>query len=214
VEPVRIDPFWIVPPWLENDPHPNLMTILLDPGVVFGNCHHPTTQACLKALSIAAESQPLERVLDLGTGTGILAMAAAHLGAREVVAVDLNPLCVKTAVRNVELNDLGGRIQVMKARAEDVVDVSADLIVANIHYEVIIELLRQAVINPDARLIISGLLRSQYRDVVARLARMGFQPVQEWDHDMTWYTILASRNLKGGGMGKGSGDTQGHPCSP
>jgi len=194
LEPVRIDPFLIAPPWLESDPHPSLMPILLDPGVVFGNCHHPTTQACLKALALAAQRQPLGRVLDLGTGTGILALAAARLGAREVMAVDLNPLCVKTAVRNVELNDSAGIVHVMEAKAEDMVDASVDLIIANIHYEVIIRLLRQGAINPDARLIISGLLRSQYRDVIARLRGIGFKPAHEWDHDMTWYTVLASRH--------------------
>jgi ribosomal protein L11 methyltransferase len=193
LDPIQIDPFLIVPPWLATDLRPDRMTILLDPGMVFGNCHHPTTQACLKALSLAAQVNPPRRVFDLGTGTGILALAAARLGASEVVAVDLNPLCVKTAARNVELNGLTGIIRVLKARAEDVADEPADLIVANIHYEVIKGLLEKNVFRETANLIISGLMRSQYGDIAVRLKDFGFHLVREWDHDMIWYTVLAGR---------------------
>ena len=193
LNPVTIDSFLIVPPWLERGPRQGLMTILLDPGMVFGNCHHPTTQSCLKALSLVARNTPLRRVLDLGTGTGILALAAARLGAREALAVDLNPLCVKTAARNVELNGLTGIIHVIEARAKDVADDPADLIVANIHYAVIQQLLEQNAFNGAANLIISGLMRSQCRDIAMRLKHFGFHPVHEWDHDMTWYTVLAGR---------------------
>jgi len=193
LDPLTIDPFLIVPPWLEMEPQQGLMTILLDPGVVFGNCHHPTTQACLKALSLVARKTPLGRVLDLGTGTGILALAAASLGASEVVAVDLNPLCVKTAARNVELNGLSGVIHVMEARAEDVAADPANLIVANIHYEVIKELLKKNAFCETENLIISGLMRSQYGDITVRLKGFGFHLIREWDHDMTWYTVLAGR---------------------
>jgi len=193
LDPLTIAPFLIVPPWLERGPQQGLMTILLDPGVVFGNCHHPTTQACLKALSLVARKTPLGRVLDLGTGTGILALAAASLGASEVLAVDLNPLCVKTAARNVELNGFTGIVRVLKARAEDVAAEPANLIVANIHYEVIKGLLKKNAFCETANLIISGLMRSQYGDITVRLKEFGFHLIREWDHDMTWYTVLAGR---------------------
>jgi ribosomal protein L11 methyltransferase len=199
LDPLAIEPFLIVPPWLERGPQQGLITILLDPGVVFGNCHHPTTQACLMALSLVARKTPLRRVLDLGTGTGILALAAARLGAREVLAVDLNPLCVKTATRNVELNHLKGIIHVIEAKAEDLADDPADLIIANIHYEVIKQLLKRAAFSKSGNLIISGLMRSQYRDITIRLRQCGFHPVREWDHDMIWYTVLASRKPHDGG---------------
>ncbi|MCD6306885.1 MAG: 50S ribosomal protein L11 methyltransferase [Deltaproteobacteria bacterium] len=193
IDPLTIDPFVIVPPWVESAPQADLLTILLDPGLVFGNCHHPTTRACLSALAVAARTSGFQRVLDLGTGTGILSLAAAALGAGEVLAVDLNPLCVKTAVRNVELNGLTGLVRVMEGRAEDVADDPADLIVANIHYEVILRLLKQGAFKRAATVILSGLLRSQYRDVVFRLKNIGFHPVREWDHEMTWHTVLGAR---------------------
>jgi ribosomal protein L11 methyltransferase len=82
---------------------------------------------------------------------------------------------------------------VIEARAEDVADDPADLIIANIHYAVIQQLLEQTAFNRATSLIISGLMRSQYRDIRIRLKQSGFHPVHEWDHDMTWYTVLASR---------------------
>ncbi|MDQ1335593.1 MAG: hypothetical protein QG552_2543 [Thermodesulfobacteriota bacterium] len=200
LNPMRIEPFLIVPPWQEESPQEEgLITILLDPGVVFGNCHHPTTQACLKALTLVARKIRPGRVIDLGTGTGILALAAARLGAREVLAIDLNPLCVKTAARNVGLNHLEETVHVIEGTAEDVADEPADLIVANIHYEVIKQLLEKDNLRKTAKLIVSGLMRSQYKDFSVRLKHCGFHPVREWDHDMTWYTVLASREAHHGG---------------
>jgi ribosomal protein L11 methyltransferase len=193
LDPLTVDPFLIVPPWQKRGDSSGLITILLDPGVVFGNGLHPTTRSCLKALYLAAQDIPLGNVLDLGTGTGILALAAARLGAQEVLAVDLNPLCVKTATKNVDLNGLTGIIRVTEARAEDVVNDAADLIVANIHYAVIERLLEGGAFRKSAKLIISGLMRSQYREIKTRLSQCGFHLLHEWDHDMTWFTVLASR---------------------
>jgi len=188
---LEIDPFVILPPWLKNQPYNRAIEILLDPGVVFGNCLHPTTRDCLRALSWSAGETGLGHVLDLGTGTGILAIAAALLGAKKVVAVDLNPLCVKTAARNVELNHQEEIIHVLEGKAEDFVDDPADLIVANIHYEVIRRLLEKGSFHEKTKLIISGLMRSQFREIKRQLERRGFKLLREWDHDTTWFTILA-----------------------
>jgi ribosomal protein L11 methyltransferase len=132
-------------------------------------------------------------VLDLGTGTGILGVAAALLGAKRVLAVDLNPLCVRTANENVRLNDLNGIIRVVEGPAEDFVNEAADLVIANIHKEIIGRLLQKEGFRKKDRLIISGLMRSQYREIKARLGSYDFKIVHEWDHDMTWFTMLAEK---------------------
>lgn len=194
-ELVRIESFIIVPPWVEEEPKPGDIKIILDPGVVFGTGLHPTTKDCLRAIVALKEVQiPLRKVLDLGTGTGILAVAAGYLGAREVTAVDLNPLAVKTAKRNVCLNNFEKKIRVIQDKAQDFVDQPADLVIANIHHEVIAELLGKEGFRQKSRFIISGLMRSQVRDVKAQLQKQGLKVIREWDHEMTWYTLLLTRS--------------------
>ena len=188
---LEIDPFVIAPPWLKNRPDNNAIKILLDPGVVFGNCLHPTTRDCLRALSFVTVETELGRVLDLGTGTGVLAIAAALLGAKNVLAIDLNPLCVKTANRNVELNHQQKVIHVIEGEAGDFVDKPMDLMVANIHHEVVKSLLEKGFFKEKTKLIISGLMRSQFREIKNHIERRGFKLLREWDHDTTWFTILA-----------------------
>jgi len=189
---LEIDPFVIVPPWLKNQPDNNAIKILLDPGVVFGNCLHPTTRDCLRAVSLVAGETELGRVFDLGTGTGVLAIAAALLGTKSVLAIDLNPLCVKTTNKNVELNHQQKVISVIEGEAGDFVDEPVDLMIANIHHEVVKSLLEKSFFKKKIKLIISGLMRSQFREIKKQLERRGFKLLREWDHDTTWFTILAA----------------------
>jgi len=191
IEPIRIADFLIVPPWEEMKAHKEEIKIILDPGVVFGNGLHPTTRDCLRAMAYLRRYDAFERVLDLGTGTGILALAGVFFGAKQVLAVDLNPLSVKTARRNVELNHLEGAIEVVEGSAEDFVGETADLVVANIHYEAMAGLLRIKGFPGKPWSIISGLMRSQARECKAKMEELDLDIIHEWDHEMTWYTFLA-----------------------
>lgn len=193
-ERVKIDDIVIIPAWEKMKDNEKGIRILLDPGVVFGNGLHPTTGDCLRAVSFAAENKDLDKVLDLGTGTGLLALAAAHIGAKRVLAIDLNPLCVKTAINNVDINDLDNIVRVSEGPAEEFINEPADLVVANVHYSVIKMILKRRVFSNRDRIILSGLMRSQYRDVKAKLQRSGFKIIREWDHEMIWFTVLAERN--------------------
>ena len=195
LETLKVGKFVVVPPWKQADADEASILIVLDPGVVFGNGLHPTTRDCLKAISHAYCQRPFQRVLDLGTGTGVLALAAALLGAEGVLAVDINPLCVKTAIHNVGLNSLYDIIRTVKGTAEDFVDEPSDLVVANIHHEVIERLLDRGGFRDAERFIISGLMRSQFRDVKTRLEKNRFRILREWDHDMTWFTLLAIKEM-------------------
>lgn len=192
LEPFRIEHFLISAPWEDNAGAGQGETkILLDPGVVFGTGLHPTTRDCLRAMVYLQREGPFERVLDLGTGTGILALAAAFLGAGRVLAVDSNPLCVKTARRNVALNHLEGTIRVVEGNAEDLIFQDAELVTANIHHDVMAGLFKNNGFPDKKWLILSGLMRSQARDVKEALKKQRFYLAHEWDHEMTWYTLLA-----------------------
>jgi ribosomal protein L11 methyltransferase len=190
LESIRVESFLIVPPWKDVEAEAGLIKILLDPGVVFGTGLHPTTRDCLKALLELMRGERVETVLDFGTGTGILALAAARLGAQKVLAVDLNPLCVRTTRRNVSVNHLEETIDVAEGKAEDLVGSPVDLVVANIHYDVLTRLVDQPEFQGRPWYILSGLLRSQARDIEARLPAHRLKVERRWDYEATWYTML------------------------
>jgi ribosomal protein L11 methyltransferase len=193
LDTLPIGPFTVVPPWMDQPAEKGRIKIILDPGVVFGNCLHPTTRTCLEALPLIADQSPLGRVLDLGTGTGILAIAAVFLGAEEALAVDFNPLCVKTAARNIRLNGLESCVRAVQGKAEDFAKEAVDLVVANIHHEVVNDYLRRNGHHKPRTLLISGQMRSEFRDLKIQLKNLGYHTLREWDHDMIWHTILAQR---------------------
>jgi ribosomal protein L11 methyltransferase len=193
LKPLKVDDFVIIPPWDKVEASEKEIQIFLDPGVVFGNGLHPTTRDCLRAIAFTGRKRPFARVLDLGTGTGILALAAAVMGAKRVLAVDLNPLCVKTACENVRLNDLSEIIQVVEGAAENYINEPSDLVIANIHQEIIGRLVQKEGFHRKDRHIISGLMRSQHRELKEQLERHNFRILREWDYDMTWFTMLAEK---------------------
>ncbi len=182
----RITPIWESGKGQSGD---EKVEILLDPGLVFGTGTHPTTRDCLEALEAAACSEEFKTVLDLGTGTGLLSLAAAGLGSRRVVAVDLNLLAARTAVRNVKLNQLEDRVVVVQGNAEDVIAYPADLVIANIHYDVMRHLINAEGFIEKKRFILSGLLRSEAKDVADRLSRHPVKILKQWTRDGIWHTF-------------------------
>jgi ribosomal protein L11 methyltransferase len=172
--------FRVIPPW-ETSPDKNTasgakLSILLDPGLVFGTGTHPTTRDCLEALELATRPDPFNTVLDLGTGTGLLALAAARLGCSGVVAVDLNFLAAKTAERNVRLNGLQSRVVTMQGRAEDMIAYNNSGFLSKKSF------------------ILSGLLRSEAKDIVEILARHQAKIIKQWTHEGIWHTIYGKTN--------------------
>jgi ribosomal protein L11 methyltransferase len=192
----RLSRFLVVPPWDDQDAGNGEIKMLLDPGVVFGTLLHPTTRHCLRGLLEMSGALSCSRVLDLGTGTGILAIGAALLGAAAVVAVDTNPLAVRTAARNVKLNGLEKAVTVMEGRAEDFIDRPFDLLIANIHHEVIHALVKKKGFLQKRHFILSGLMRSQAKDIKRELSSLPVEITQERDHDMIWHTIMGRIRLQ------------------
>lgn len=203
---IEVAGFVIRPYWHQDDEckaASDMQEILLDPGVVFGNGLHPTTQDCLRALRWLMGSKEITNVLDLGTGTGILAIASALMGTKEVLAVDLNPLCVRTAEKNVQLNGVEDTVRVIEGNAYDFADVDADLIVANLDYDVISELLRKKEFTYKRWYIFSGLMRTPCAELKSLLKEYGMEVEKQWDHEMTWFTIACKGRCKGKALGLG-----------
>ena len=188
----RISPVWESGKGGTND---NKIAFLLDPGLVFGTGTHQTTRDCLDALETAVDSKEFGTVLDLGTGTGLLSLAAARLGSDRVVAVDLNLLAAKTAARNVQLNQLEDRVIIIQGKAEDVIAYPADLVIANIHYEVMRHLVSAQGFLDKKRFILSGLFRSEAKDIANRLARLPVKILEQWSHDGIWHTFYGEITL-------------------
>ena len=190
IKPRKVSGFFIVPPWQNDRDCDGEIKLVLDPGVVFGTSSHATTRDCLLALQNLYRHESASKVLDLGTGTGILAIGAARLAAGYVVAVDNNPLAVQTAIRNVGLNGLTQRIYVKEGLAEHFMDNDFDLLIANIHYPVISHLIQHEGFLRKKFFILSGLMRSQSRDIRVRLGQRSVEILHEWNTDMIWHTIL------------------------
>lgn len=181
---------FFAPPWSREETPPGCRKILLDPGVVFGNGLHPTTRDCLRAMGeIAAGEGMPENVLDLGCGTGILALAAHGLGAKKVLAVDLNPLAAKTARENVAKNKAQHAVSVREQSAEELVDKPAGLLIANIHFAVMTKLVDAPGFCRRPHLVLSGLLRSEAPQIMSQLRARGAEIIREYEHDATWFTL-------------------------
>jgi len=140
VSPVRVGRLHIRPSWLPRPQQPGLTVIDIDPGMAFGTGGHPSTRLCLRALlDHLPASAPT--VFDIGTGSGILAIAAARLGAARVWAVDSDPVAVAVARANARLNGVASRVRVVQGTGLDRASGRADLILANLIAEAIIPLL-------------------------------------------------------------------------
>lgn len=190
ITPVRIGRFLLNPTWIKASPAEHEISITLDSGVVFGNGSHTTTQACLEAVDIACAGTKPELMLDLGCGTGVLALAGAKLGCKKVLAIDYNYLATKTACLNVELNDLEENIVVINGKAEEHITLASDLLVANIHYDVMKKIVRSDGFLNHKWFVLSGLLTSEAEKITEFLKTQPVLILKRWNQDSIWHTIL------------------------
>lgn len=168
---------------------PGPREIFLDAGVVFGNGSHPTTHCCLNLLAGMGPGLAEKTVQDLGTGTGLLALGAARLGSPKVLAVDLNHLAVRTTAENARVNDLAGQIIAIQGRAEEMVFAPADLVVANIHYDIMKEIVVTKGFREKREAILSGLMTTEAQKIEEALLCQGRRVTRYRSPDEIWHTF-------------------------
>jgi len=162
LRPFLVGRVLVRPSWIAGAPPPGCAEVVLDPGMAFGTGSHPTTALCLAAISRLLEARPGQRLLDVGTGSGLLAIAAARLGAAEVVGTDSDPVALEVARENAERNGVALRLHLAPAPAV-ALGGPFDLVVANILANTLTELAPElaAQVAPGGRLLLSGLLAGQ-----------------------------------------------------
>ena len=166
----------IVPGWEEYDTDRTVIT--MDPGMAFGTGTHETTSLCLETLDELVQGG--ERMLDIGTGSGILAIAALKLGAKEAEGVDIDPMCVRTAGENARRNGVAERLTVLVGDLSDKASGVYDIITANIVAAAILSLAPAvpALMAPGAKFIASGIIDERRDEVLDGLTAAGLRPVQ------------------------------------
>jgi ribosomal protein L11 methyltransferase len=184
-KPVVIDDLAIKTPWDETE-FPDKRIIVIEPKMAFGTGKHETTQLCLRAINKAVE--PGMKILDLGTGSGILSIYAAMLGASEILGLDIDPEAVPNAKENAETNNVS---DIFEARTGSMEQVDKnnyyDMIIANLIYEGIVKLFDDFLkaLKPGGKLILSGILdeqESQLTDFIKAKASFEIEIMQqnEW----------------------------------
>ena len=166
----------IVPGWEQYETDRTVIT--MDPGMAFGTGTHETTSLCLETLDSLVKGG--ERVLDIGTGSGILAIAALKLGAAVAEGVDIDPMCVRTAGENAQRNGVQDRFTVLVGDLSDKASGQYNIITANIVAAAILSLAPHvsALMAPGARFIASGIIDTRKDEVLTGLRAAGLEPVE------------------------------------
>ncbi|EMF0043405.1 MAG: 50S ribosomal protein L11 methyltransferase [Enterococcus hirae] len=192
--PVRITRMLtIVPSWeayQTSDPLEKIIT--LDPGMAFGTGTHPTTSLTLQALETVLRGG--ETLLDVGTGSGVLSIAAKYLGAKEVYAYDLDEVAVRAAKENMDMNEVAKDVHVAANDLLNGITIESDVIVANILADIILLMIPDAwrLLKQTGRLIVSGIIEEKKQMVIDAMKEQGFV-VDQIFQQKDWYAIILKK---------------------
>ncbi len=179
--PIEISPrLWVCPSWRLSEAPKNAKVVILDPGMAFGTGTHATTSLCMHALDELLLERPGTDVLDVGTGSGILAIACKLLGARRVIGTDNDPVAIRVAGENAALNNVAIELSTTPL---DLVTGPFPIVVANIMAQTLIDLARDLVphVAKGGDLLLSGILEFQGDDVTRAFVEYGLEAVERRD---------------------------------
>ena len=179
----------VKPIWEDYEAKDGELVVDLDPGMAFGTGTHETTRMCIQALERYVKEE--STVFDVGCGSGILAIAAAKLGAKLAVGVDLDPVAVESSIENVGYNNLKN-IEILHGNLVEVIDGKADIVVANILAEIICILTDDVkrVLKDGGVFITSGIIHDRVDMVCEKLEATGFEVIEK-NRDGEWNCIVA-----------------------
>ena len=186
--PQRIGRVVIVPSWVAHEAEPDDAVVVLDPGMAFGTGLHPTTRACLDLIQRVEPMPP--RILDVGSGSGVLALAALRLGAGSAVGYDTDAVAVEAARTNAERNGLGDRLEVRHGSLRDSPGERFPLVVANLVAALLVDLASRlaAHVEPGGTLLAAGIVSPRGDEVVSAL-RAAARTVVERRDDGEWVAL-------------------------
>lgn len=190
-KPVKIsEKVTVVPTWEKYKAIKDEIVVELDPGMAFGTGTHPTTRMCIQALEKVLK--PGDRMIDVGTGSGVLAITAAKLGASQVTALDLDEVAVKSAEFNVNLNKVDDVVCVRHNNLLEGIEETADVITANLLAEIIARFPDDArsLTNPGGFFIASGIIQSKAQQIEDQLVAHGFMMVERLEIQ-DWVALIA-----------------------
>jgi ribosomal protein L11 methyltransferase len=194
--PLRVGPrSWVQPPWEDAPAAPGEARIVIDPGMAFGTGSHPTTALCLERVDELLADRLGASVLDVGTGSGIIAFAAVKLGAGRVTGTENDPVALEAARRGAELNGIPeGRIAWSLADPDRLPGPGYDVVVANILLNTLVDLAPQIArkTSPGGRLVLSGLLADQAHAAEEAYEAQGLAAVARKERD-GWVRVELSR---------------------
>jgi ribosomal protein L11 methyltransferase len=183
IRSVQVGRIWVGPPWMRAEAPKDGIAIEIEPKMAFGTGDHPTTSLCLGAVDRYLAAHPGASVLDVGTGTGVLAIAAKRLGAGRVEGIDNDPVSIELAKENLEVN--GTPDIALSTRTLEGIDGTFDLVLANILANTLVELAPLIAAKVKDRLVLAGVLAHQADEVTAAyvaqgLTSEGLERINEW----------------------------------
>ena len=192
--PIELGNVLICPAWIERKPKEGQVEIIIDSNMAFGTGEHETTSMVISLMQNYVKNA--ETVIDVGTGSGILGIAAAKLGAKKVVMTDIDYVAVKSAKHNCEINGVADKCEVDLNNLLDDKNITGDLVLANITADVLL-ILSESIpsrVKNGGVLIMSGIIKSRVNEVIDRYSAIDFELVQRKDEG-EWIALVMKKKV-------------------